>query len=298
MNRVGTSLIQDVYVYAGHRVSNMWRGKTVEETVGPYLESVDRHFSMFQTIGQSKDRTWNVEYILGNQIIERLSQASLSKTLFVIPAGESSNLDNAFSGEEIAILRRSISEGMKLYATCGSAYWLARQRIWNHKSLDTDNPTYKKGLVNIFPGAAMGPLCPYPGQSFGTAFFHESIRVETNLSSLNLLSSGGGSFFLQDDEVGVKSIARYSREELQRLGKGPEWENAVVSCEYGEGKAILSMVLPEESKEVSAEIFRTTFPDRQDNWERLQSSLSPLEQRMDFISEVLEHFETEVQARL
>lgn len=169
-----SSSIRNVLIYTGHRRNVLLNGKVVEQMCGPYAMSVDKHLFSFNQVKKRAYPNWNITEISGSQIISALKSVSLQETLLVIPAGESTDLDNAFSDEEVQCIQESIAKGLRFYVTCGSAYWLAKQRIWDDRCSaqpDSTDTIVKNGKMNIFSGSAVGPLSPYPSQTYSTAFF-------------------------------------------------------------------------------------------------------------------------------
>lgn len=281
---MSVALNTTVFVYAGHRIALCSGSKRLQTVEGPYGINVEKHLSTFQKVNALYNKFASVQRIYGDQLVESLFHAEPSKTLLVIPAGESSNLDRVFSDQEIAMIKARVSSGMELYAECGSAYWLAKERVWDVKQA----PLSKEGRIGIFPGVAAGPLSPYPEQPTHAAFVHEGVELKTARSAVRVLLSGGGAFFVPENEQRVETLAVYNEEFLQQRGKGKEWEKAVISCSYGKGKAILSMVHPDFGPEdLDVDIYARTFSDRTDDWKAIRDFLSPQDARIQFIAEIL-----------
>ncbi len=288
--------ITTVYIYAGHQMPT--KSAAQVQVKGPYAMSVDKHTFMFEKVNEVCNKQWKILKIYGHEIIRTLSEAILDTTLLVIPAGESSELDEVFSLNEINTIQEAVKKGLRLYATCGSAYWAARKRIWNDRCViqpETRNEIAKTGKINLFEGIAIGPLSPYPGQTYSTAFFHEAIEIQDlHQQKITVLLSGGGTFFLADQSAQtVKTLAFYSPSELQKHGKGEEWAKAVISCGYGQGKAILSMLHPGYGAEdIDVQAYNQAFPERKDDWQNIRDSLSPTVKRIEFVARILEDLES------
>lgn len=263
---------------------------------GLYAESLQKHAFIFEYLKKHSHKPWTLEYVSSSELITRLKrEPKLEETLLDIPAGESTKLEKDFSDEQIRVIQKAIGNGMRLFSTCGSSYMLSRERIWNDKC--DEQPTRisqikKSGRFNIFDGIAQGPLSPYPGQTYNSAFFHEAVKVRNSTSTICTLLSGGGAFFPFPSTAQNKVLATYLPSELERLGKDPCWEAAIVKCSYGKGSAIMSMIHPGYGKEdIHIESYKKAFPDRKDDWEMIYRSLSSEQQRMDFVETILREFE-------
>lgn len=299
--------IESVYIYRGHlRSLQPWLGKTVQTIQGPYLESIAKHQFIFHQIKEQKQRKWKIELIYGHEIIPTLQKIKLSFTihssLLVIPAGESSELDAAFSDEEASSIKESVGEGLRILGTCGSAYYLSLEREWNDKcSIQPKDTTSlrKTSKMGIYQGRAIGPLSPYPGQIYNSAFFHEAIKIIGKQNEATVLVSGGGTFVPIDSSLTtlmkqrVEVLAKYDLKELPRFSKDATWSPAVVLCDYGKGAAVLSKIHPAYGPEdIDLDSYRKAFPNRKDDWEGIRNSLSPLSKRVSLFYEFIEALET------
>ncbi len=273
------TLIKNVFVYGGHQGG----------LAGPYATSVDKELSMFHKINAWQERAWEIQKISGEALAHTLHQTSPTESLLVIPAGESSSLDDAFSDETLDAIRSKTDQGLRLYATCGSAYWLAKTRAWSQEA----TTLRKEGRANLFHGTAVGPLSPYPGEPSPTAFFHQAAPLKTARSRVTVLLSGGGAFFPDpQSKQEVQTLATYADETLRLHGKTGEWAKAVIAFRYGLGKAILSMVHPDYGPEdIQVDAYKRAFPHRKDPWPDIRNALSSERTRLSFVAETLEAFE-------
>jgi glutamine amidotransferase-like uncharacterized protein len=292
------AIIRTVFIYAGHHYKEFQSGRWVQKTQGPYSISVDKHHFMLSEINKKYKKQWNISLVHGADLISVLAKAKLSSTLLAIPAGESTELDKSFRKEEIeAIKHATYHEGLSILTTCGSSYWLSKERVWNDRCTvqpDSTDQIRKPSRIGIFNGRAIGPLSPYPGQTYNTAFFHESIALNTRKRTVQVLLSGGGAFFPFKSSQKVKTVASYAPQELTRFQITPEWARAAIAISYGKGKAILSMIHPGYGAEdIDVEAYAAAFPDRADDWKTIRSTLSPLEERLDCVHDLLEEFEKE-----
>lgn len=283
------SLIQSVLVYSGHHIGDGLKG--------PYGMSVNKHREMFEAVGRLRERGWSIKSVYGEDLIGELARSHLSETLLVIPAGPASELD-VFSDSEIDAVKKSISQGrLRLWTTCGSTYWTAYESIWQD-AMTNSGSTIKKRRLGLFPGVTIGPLVPYPGKSYNEAFFHDAISVETKSAKVKVLLSGGGSFFpyrsdFFDGQQKVTTLATYAGEDMLRLGKGPEWNQAVVACTYGLGACLHSMVHPGYgSDDIDPERYAKAFPDRADAWVKIKETLSAPLERESFVADMIEQLES------
>ncbi|MBS0654173.1 MAG: hypothetical protein JSR46_00200 [Verrucomicrobia bacterium] len=266
--------------------------------------SVDKHNFMFDQVNKLQHKKWTISPIYGEELAEmlqdRLSRDALQDVLMVIPAGESTQLDEAFSQEETSLINESVQRGMCIYGTCGSAYWMSAKRIWDDKCSiqpeDCDRIT-KTSSMGLFLGTAIGPLSPYPGQTYNTSFFHEAVNLSTiSGQPVTVLLSGGGTFFVDEAKLKgqtVKTLAYYLPEELDKYQKNETWRSAVISCTCKRGKVIVAMVHPGYGcEDIHVATYNQAFPDRGDDWQGIRDRLSPLEERMAFVGEILRDFES------
>lgn len=277
MASIGLSKAMDVLIYSGHYI-----GKRV---YGPYHDSVLQDERMFQLVNQLCNNTWNITQVYGHELVERLSHIDVDKSLFVFPAGPSSEFDKIFSEEQLALIKQKVEEGMSLYATCGSAYFLSKLRIWKggETSLTKDSP------LPLFQGRAVGPLCLKQNSGTKSEVCHEPVLIEGH--KVVLLLSGGGSFFYEKEESkNIKVLARYSADDLTRLGRDQSWDKAVIGFQYGIGKVVLSMIHPATGKEDIQDSFKKTFPDH--DWDLIKDRLSDLGTRGNYMQDILSFFTT------
>jgi len=291
--------IENIYIYQGHRVFNPKNNQI--QFKGPYGMSVEKHNFMFDEVNKLQNKQWKISPVYGEHLSKILSNRSFGNDLLVIPAGESTELDGAFSDDDLSLIKNAVRQGMRLYGTCGSAYWLSKKRIWNDKcSVQPEEmkEIIKTSSMDFFSGIAVGPLSPYPGQTYSTMFFHEAVQIQTlSGRKVTVLLSGGGTFLSENNEEldrSVKTLAFYPSEELEKYQKNKSWEKAVISCEYGLGKVILAMVHPGYGAEdINVEAYSMAFQSRTDRWQEIKDSLSSLEERMNFVGDILKDFEVD-----
>ena len=276
-------MFRSVCIYSGHR--------TPLGLVGPYAESVEKGLHIFTSL---KGKAWKVFTVEGAQLAHTLQSSKVKETLLVIPAGQSSRLDETL-GSEVEAIQMFVREGGSLFASCGAAYWLSSKRVWGDRC--DANPhervfTKKTNPAAFFLGKAWGPLCFYPGQEYNAAFWHGAIRL-TNYKgkTIRVLLSGGGAFFPGKEEQQVESLATYCKDELSRFSKDEKWSDAIIRCDCGKGTVILSMVHPMYgAEEIDVDAYAKAFPDRADNWREIRDNLSPKKERLAFMEEIIASF--------
>jgi glutamine amidotransferase-like uncharacterized protein len=205
-----------------------------------------------------------------------------------MPAGESTKFDQFISGEQIHFLQDFFTRGGKGYFTCGAAYWASRKRIY-HGICETQPELHKTveklSRISLFQGTAMGPLCPFPAKQFRAGFYSDAVQVTDGKRECTIFVSGGGSF-IPDPDQPSKVLVRYSRSELQRLGKADQLENAVVLANVGDGAVLLSMFHPYYgADDINVEAYEEAFYGSGTNWREVHARLSPHDERMQFVYE-------------
>lgn len=304
MNPIGTFPrfpIKQVIVYKGHEKHPL---------LGPYVENIWKRMEMFQKLNVYRAQTgrpkWEVTAIAGESLLEKLKSLNHKETLLVIPAGQSSHLDQVFTkGETNYIRNEFLFQGGRGYFNCGSAYWVSEKRIY--KDLCTESPEERKTIekstqLPLFEGVAEGPLCPFPGKKYRVGFFSDAVQVESKDHSCTIYLSGGGSFILKPSSQSLRVLVKYLHSELKRLGIAPEElkkrENATIMVSVGEGAAVLSMYHPYYGpNDIDVERYEKHFPDCGTNWKAVKALLSPEDHRMQFVLNAillpLENFEWE-----
>lgn len=267
-----------VIVYTGHQES---------DELGPYWDIVEKRVKMFKELNSYREelgmRSWTVETVPGEKLVEVLKKAKIYNTLLVIPAGQSSKLDAVFTEAQKIFLKESFfMKGGRGYLTCGASYWVSKTRIWTEKKTFV-----KESTLPLFQGTSVGPLCPFPGEKYKVGFYSDALEVVSGEEKCTIYLSGGGSL-IPDDPEKVKVLVKYPKDELLRL-KIPEEkisdrENAAVLVSIGEGAAVLSMFHPYYSiSNMDVSIYEKLFPDCGTNWKDVHNRLSSIDVRMRFI---------------
>lgn len=213
--------------------------------------------------------------------IKTISPDKLHHHLLVIPAQESSKLDADFSSEEITEMQNAIRCGLNIYTTCGSAYWVAQQRIWTGKGV----PCKKESKIGLFPGIALGPLISGDDDICRTNYLHKSVAIRIKEKTVHVLLSGGGTFSYPAEAVhkySTKVLACYQESNILPLTQ------AIVSCRYGQGVVILSMPHLECSREdINPKLMEDKFPHRPENWHAIKNALSDDPMRIECVIDIL-----------
>ncbi len=181
--------------------------------------------------------------------------------------------------------------GGRGYFNCGSAYWVAAERVYADMCVEQPEerkPIVKRARLPLFQGSARGPLCPYPGARYQAGFFSDAVEVTNGRESCTIFLGGGGSFFPDNSDQKVRVLVRYPEAELLRLKKSAEeckaWENAAILVSVGKGAALLSMLHPYYgSQDIDVESYERYFPNSGTNWKTVQEKLSSVDQRMRFV---------------
>ncbi len=281
------SPIQKVVIYTGHHTNRV---------LGPYAENIRKRVEMFEKLNAYREtrgrNLWKVVQTSGEQLTKMLDNPR--NTLLVIPAGQSTHLDQVFSPEQLHFLQHDFFEkGGKGYLNCGSAYWASRTRIYN--DVCTEQPMSRKqivkeSLIPLFQGTASGPICLHSSPTYKVGFFSDAVTVASGKRTCTVLLSGGGSFHLPKDDANTKVLARYLHADLIRCGKSPDEcshsDIAAILVRIQKGAAILSMFHPYYGpQDLDPERYNQAFPGSGTNWERIVANLSSEENRMSFVLE-------------
>jgi glutamine amidotransferase-like uncharacterized protein len=288
MSAAVNSIIRNVIVYKGHEKNDL---------LGPYAANIIKQEEMFNILNNYRERCgrppWRVTSVAGEHLIEALQESNPKETLLVIPAGQSSNLDQVFSTEQTSFIRNKFlaEGGGRLYATCGASYMMSLVREYNglcSQQPDQRELIVKRSVLPLFDGTAKGPLCPFPGKKYKVGYYSDAVQVTNGQDLCTIYLSGGGSFFLHESVQKVKVLVKYLNSELLRLGKQPkeckEWENATILAQVGNGAALLSMFHPYYGpQDIDVESYERAFPNCGTNWKVVKEKLSPLDERMRFV---------------
>ncbi len=275
-----------IVIYGGHKANPVF---------GPYADNIQKRVAMFAYLNRFRAEPWTIETVDGDDLIDRLRSRRVEETLLVITAGQTSRLEAVFSDVQTKFLKEEfLAKGGRGYFNCGSAYWVAKERMF--KDLCEISPEAKQAEVKrskfpLFDGMAQGPLCPYPGTKYKVGFFSDAVRVTNGTDECSIYLSGGGSFIIsKEQESGerVRVLLRYCHSELIRhkidAEQIPYWENAAIMATVGKGAVLLSMFHPYYGpNDIDPETYTKVFADSGTDWYKVKNSLTPLEARMEFV---------------
>lgn len=282
------SCLRHVIIYQGH---------ASKPKFAPYSDSIERRVQAFVHL----NRNWQIESVIGENLIDKLKSKDPKETLLVIPSAQSTHLDNSFSTQELDYLYHDFfSLGGKGYLTCGAAYWASSTRIFHGVCLEQmENPKtiIKQSRLPLFEGTVEGPLCPYPGKTYKVGFKSDAVTLESDYRNCTVFISGGGSFRLNpSSNQKVRVLARYPHYELMRFGKKKEecraWENAAILTSIGRGAALFVMSHPfYHMNTIDVHLYEKTFPNSGTNWHDVKARLSSHESRMAFLGDMINSLE-------
>lgn len=190
--------------------------------------------SLSQTIRAFTPLPYPLQVIYPDYLI----QASWEETtaLLVIPGGADIPYTQALNGPGNQKIRNYVERGGSFFGICAGGYYGGA-----YVDFATGTPQEVRGPreLSFFPGPVQGPsLAPYQAKS------SKGSRAATLLwkgdppfppeTPLTLFYKGGGHFVEASSHANVKVLALYE------LG-----EAAIIECQVGQGKAILSGVHPE-----------------------------------------------------
>lgn len=279
--------IRTVIIYTGHRNHPL---------LGPYMTNVQKRIEMFTALNfyrQARGRDpWHIKPVSGENLLHALDDPKYS--LLVIPAGQSTHLDEVFSSKQLTFLKKFFFEqGGRGYFNCGSAFWVSQKRIYSDVCAvqpTQRNVIEKESRLPLFSGTATGPICMHPSPSYKVGFYLDAIQVTNSNRTCTILLSGGGSFQPKPGDAHVKVIAKYPHSELMRCGKTaqecPSIDIAAILLRLGKGGAVLSMFHPYySSQDIDPVRYEQAFPGSGTNWKRIVKQLSSDEERLGFVLE-------------
>lgn len=287
--------IEQVVVYTGH---------ASHPKLGPYPENKEKRVEMFETLNAFRSTAWKVSAVAGEKLVATLEELDPLKTLVVIPAGRSSDLDAVFKREETQYLHTFFQMGGRGYFTCGAAYWVSHTREYSDLDEDlTDSQKLARRIskLPLFEGVARGPLCIKPSTQLGVSFYTVSIEVTTPSKKERCrfyLSGGGGFEWKAEQNALVTPLALYPPDELKLHGVLPGdckgWECAALKVIVGRGSALLSMFHPEYgADDIQAESYTTHLSHPLTNWHQIKRDLGSEESRMKFTAQMIASLENE-----
>jgi glutamine amidotransferase-like uncharacterized protein len=198
------------------------------------------------------------------------------KTAFIFfPGGEATLLQKQI-GHQLDALRYFWTRGGRIWAQCGSAYWLSHHRTFTFAAdqvRTTENPKA------LFPGRSIGPLSLSTSQPYKCAAAIISM-AHTSFSAPTFLA-GGGSFTLSKGDE-FEPLAYYddptfSKEIAAVIGRDPS----------GGAVVLIHPHINYSGDEIIPEAFDQNFP-KQGNWRKIKDKLQSSEtQRMIMLAQII-----------
>lgn len=257
--------IRTVMIYTGH---------------GPYVDHVPQQVAMFKDLNSHRIELgrpeWKVRTVSGELLIGALQAENPASTLLVIPPGPSRDLENAFSQEQFEFIRSQFlkKNGGRLYTTCGSSYMVSKWR--EYQMAQNIKSSMKESIFPLFTGTAKGPLCLDRDVNHNVNFYSDVVTVANEKETCRMFLSGGGSFFLDENDLKTRVVAIYLDSKLSK--------NAAIISFVGKGSVLLSMFHPEYGPEhIDIETLRRVFPHSCTNWKEIKERLSPTDDRLRFV---------------
>lgn len=191
--------------------------------------------------------------------------------LLIIPGGRDIPYDRLLKGKGTDNIRRFVENGGKFLGICAGAYFAAKEVIFEK---GTDLEVHEPRDLQFFPGSAVGTLFPTRPFAYGleSGAHAPSIRIEDELIPLYY---NGGCYFAEAKTHPVKILGTYA---------DFNDEAAIISCQIGQGIALLSGVHFEVR---SSALLRENTP------QVVRKTLEQSEnKRKNFITKILSHFMT------
>jgi len=283
-------MIQRVVIYTGHHST---------EVLGPYFHNIEKRVKMFEALnlfrGKAALQLWKIETVSGEELVENLRFRPFSETLLVIPAGQSTHLDQVFSAAQTRFLQDEFfAKGGFGYLNCGSAYWASETREYHDLCLA--QPTEKKLIekksqIPLFDGKAIGPLCPFPALEYKVGFFSDAVDISyAQDKECTIFLSGGGYFVPRGgSDQKIQILARYKLDELERLGKDEACSIAALVAKKGKGAVLMMMFHPYYGpQDIDVERYEKAFPRSGTNWRDIHKRLSSEKTRVKYMHHILQ----------
>lgn len=192
------------------------------------------------TITQAVGTKYNIKTVGPEIIIDK--QWLKNTALLIMPGGADRPYLEKLAGQGNANIRDYVASGGKYLGICAGAYY-ASDRLEFAKG-DSELEVTGERKLKFFPGLISGPT--YVGYDHRDVTVHAGARA-ANLSwqldqpfakntQLTVFYNGGGSFIDAEKYDNVLILARY----MPEIAGDTQQPAAIVECNYGKGKAILS----------------------------------------------------------
>lgn len=164
---------------------------------------------------------------------------------YIMPGGADLSFCEKLNGTGNKQIREYVEVGGNYIGFCAGAYYGSSFVEFNKGNTD-GNEVIAARELSFFPGTAVGPLlAPFtPTSKKGVRIANIKWIADNSLNgeNYNIYYNGGCSFKDADQFLNVHVLATYANEGFEGLA-------AIVKCQVGQGKALLSGVHPECSKE-------------------------------------------------
>ena len=151
--------------------------------------------------------------------------------LLVIPGGRDVPYHNALRGEPNRRIRRFVEAGGSFLGICAGAYYGSQEVIFEEGG---QLEVLAKRELGFFPGRAVGPAYGNGSFRYGTEAGARQARLLFGQETAEVYFNGGCYFEAAEKHPQVEVLATYDD-----LEGSPA---AIISCQVGKGRAILSGV--------------------------------------------------------
>jgi len=150
-------------------------------------------------------------------------------TLFIMPGGRDIPYDRRLKGRGVENLKQFVHEGGKFLGICAGAYFAAKEVIFEK---GTKLEVHETRDLHFFPGSAIGTLFQFRPFDYGSESGAHAPLIKLQDETLPFYYNGG-CYFAEAHDHPVKVIGTYADHDNKA---------AIISCEVGKGKALLSGV--------------------------------------------------------
>ncbi|OGT43738.1 MAG: hypothetical protein A3F13_08345 [Gammaproteobacteria bacterium RIFCSPHIGHO2_12_FULL_40_19] len=195
--------------------------------------------------GVSKDSIAALlNYFKESEAISPISGAELQNSawipntrLLIIPGGRSLPFYEALGSAGNKNIATFVAQGGCYLGLCAGAYYAARETIF---AMGLPLELQLPGALNFFSGRAIGPVFADELFAYASEAGARIVNIDWQNQQTYALYFNGGCYFESAEKFkNVAILARYSQNQLP----------AIIACNLGKGRAVLSGVHPELSFE-------------------------------------------------
>lgn len=182
---------------------------------------------------QQDEKKYKVCFVTGADLVQ--SNWMQSTDLLIIPGGRSLPFYEKLGKQGNKNIVDFVEQGGCYLGLCAGAYYACQETIF---SKNTDLELLLPGELNFFKGNAIGPI--YGGDDFvyGTEKGARVVDITWEDDKNYSVYLNGACYFENADQLdNTKVIARYASDDIDYP--------AVIQCDYGKGRVILSGIHPE-----------------------------------------------------